>query len=532
MIASDTVFMVAMLAMFIGLIGFLSYMGYRRTKNAHDYMLAGREIHPFIMAMSYGAAFISTSAIVGFGGVAATYGMGILWLAFMNIMFGIFVGFRFFGRRTRAMGRHLDAKTFPEFMGRRFGSTGVTLFISMVIFLFMPVYTSAVLMGGARVMEEVLKVPYLTALLVFAAVIMVYVLVGGLRGMMYVDALLGTVMVAGMVALLVLTYSETDGFISTHRELTAMAHLVPEKFRALGHEGWTAMPRFNSQWWWTLVSSLMLGVGIGALAQPQLAVRFMTVKSDRELNRAIWVGALFIMLTAGGAYVVGALSNVWFYGKFGKIAYDMAPDGNIDRIIPVFITSALPEWFVYIFTITLLSAAMSTMSALLHVTGTSIGHDFFGNLGMKKFGSVALTRAGIVFAVIASVVLGQVLPGSYIARATAIFFGICAASFLPAYAAALYWKRATSAGVWASMIAGAAVSLFALTFMHRAESAMLGVCKLLFGRTELLSGGVWPFVDSLVYSLPVSVAALIVVSLMTRPDADGVEGCFASLKKE
>ncbi|MGE4302123.1 MAG: sodium:solute symporter, partial [Victivallaceae bacterium] len=394
--ASDTVMMVALLALFIGLIGFLSYMGYRRTKNASDYMLAGREIHPFIMAMSYGAAFISTSAIVGFGGVAATYGMGILWLAFMNILFGIFIGFRYFGRRTRAMGRHLDAKTFPEFMGRRFNSTGVTLFISMVIFLFMPVYTSAVLMGGARVMEEVLKIPYFTALLVFAAVITVYVIVGGLRGMMYVDALLGTVMVAGMVALLVLTYGEMNGFISTHKELTSMVGLVPEKFKAIGHQGWTSMPRFNSQWWWTLVSSLMLGVGIGALAQPQLAVRFMTVKNNHELNRAIWVGAVFIMLTAGGAYVVGALSNVWFYRNWGKIACEMVPDGNIDRIIPTFITLALPKWFVYIFTITLLSAAMSTMSALLHVTGTSIGHDFFGNLGMKKFGSVALTKAGII----------------------------------------------------------------------------------------------------------------------------------------
>ncbi|MDD4817532.1 MAG: sodium:solute symporter family protein [Victivallaceae bacterium] len=528
----ETAIMAGVLCLFIGLIGGLSYLGYRRTRSANDYMLAGREIHPFIMAMSYGAAFISTSAIVGFGGVAARDGMGILWLAFMNILFGIFIGFRFFGRRTRAIGQTLEAKTFPEFMGRRFGSTGITVFIAAVIFIFMPVYTSAVLMGGARVMEEVLNMPYNTALLVFAGVITVYVIFGGLRGMMYVDALLGTIMVGGMLSLLILTYCATGGVISTHQWLTDHAALVPEAFRAGGHQGWTAMPVFNSPRWWTLVSSLMFGVGVGALAQPQLAVRFMTVKGDHELNRAIWVGALFIMLTAGGAYVVGALSNVWFYHSYGKIAYDMVPNGNIDMIVPLFIHKALPDWFAYIFTITLLAAAMSTMSALLHVNGTSLGHDFFGNIGFAKFGSVVLTKVGILLAIIASVVLGAVLPGSYIARATAIFFGVCAASFLPAYTAGLYWRRATRAGVWASMTAGAAVSVFALLFMHRGESAPLGVCKAIFGRTELISSGVWPYIDSLVYSLPISIIVLVAVSLLTRADSEHADRCFAGISKE
>ncbi len=522
--------MITVMAGFIGIIAFLSYMGYRHTKNASDYLLAGRQIHPFIMAMSYGSAFISTSAIVGFGGVAATYGMGLLFLAFMNILFGIFIGFRCFGRRTRAMGQQLRAKTFPEFLAKRYGSRRVAIFIAAVIFLFMPVYTSAVLIGGARVMQEVLKMNYTAAVIIFAVIIAVYVIFGGLRGMMYVDALLGTVMVVGMLALLVLTYQTCGGVISTHQALTDMANLVPADLQSKGHLGWTAMPRFNSQWWWTLVSSLMLGVGIGAMAQPQLAVRFMTVKSDMELNRAIWVGAMFILLTAGGAYVVGALSNVWFYRNYGQLALEAVPNRNLDLIIPTFIAKALPEWFVYIFTVTLLSAAMSTLSALLHVTGTSLGYDFVGNLKATRH-SVLFTKLGILFAIFASVLLAFLLPGSFIARATAIFFGICAAAFLPAYTAALYWRRTTLAGVWASMIAGAAVSAFCLLFLHRSESASLGVCKMLFGKTELISVGMWPYVDSIVYSLPLSAIILIVVSLLTKPNVRLTTQCFNSLNK-
>ncbi len=108
-----------------------------------------------------------------------------------------------------------------------------------------------------------------------------------------------------------MTYKELGGVTAAHEALTNMAGLVPAKLQAIGHIGWTAMPAFNSAWWWTLTSSIILGVGIGVLAQPQLVVRFMTVKSDRELNRAVLIGGIFILAMTGIAFIVGALSNVY-----------------------------------------------------------------------------------------------------------------------------------------------------------------------------------------------------------------------------
>ena len=518
-------------------IAWLGYRGYRHTTDHQDYLLAGRSVHPFVMAMSYGAAFISTSAIVGFGGIAGQFGMGLLWLSFMNIAVGIFVAFVFFGTRTRRIGKALNAHTFPEFIGNRFQSRGMKIFIALIIFIFMPLYSSVVLIGAARFLQSVLHMNYHAALLLFAAVVAVYVIFGGLKGVMYVDALMGTVMVVGLLALLVMSYWLLGGVTEAHRELTAMAPLVQERLpneAALGHLGWTAMPRFNSVWWWTLVSSLMLGVGIGALAQPQLAVRFMTVRSSRELSRATLIGSLFILFTVGSAYVVGALSNVFFYhsdkgiaeGVSGKLAIEAA-GGNPDIIIPLFISQALPEVVLYIFSLTLLSAAMSTLSSLFHVTGSSIGHDLFRNLVRSESDSISITRMGVVFGIIISLILGFTLPPGIIARGTAIFFGVCAAAFLPAYAAALYWRRATAAGVWASMGTGVGVSLFGLFFLHRKESAAMGLCEMLTGKTELISTFPWPYVDTMIYSLPLSVLALIAVSIWTSPPpAPFLDECF------
>ncbi|MCG7845121.1 MAG: sodium:solute symporter family protein, partial [Methanomassiliicoccales archaeon] len=63
---------------------FLAYWGYKKTKCNADYLIAGRNIHPIVLGLSYGATFISTAAIIGFGGVAAQLGMGIIWLTVLN----------------------------------------------------------------------------------------------------------------------------------------------------------------------------------------------------------------------------------------------------------------------------------------------------------------------------------------------------------------------------------------------------------------------------------------------------------------
>ena len=108
---------------------YLSYLGYRRTVTVSDYLLAGRQMHPFVMAMGYVSTAISTSAIIGFGGMSGVYGLSFLWLSFLNIFVGVWVAYVLFGKRTRKMGKALDAHTFPELMGtgsvRRFSSMKV-----------------------------------------------------------------------------------------------------------------------------------------------------------------------------------------------------------------------------------------------------------------------------------------------------------------------------------------------------------------------------------------------------------------------
>ncbi len=498
------------------IISYLGFLGFKGTKSSKDYLIGSREIHPFIMAMSYGATFVSTSAIIGFGGVAGMFGMGLLWLTFLNIFIGVFIAFIFFGKRTRKLSVTLDAHTFPDFLGKRYKNENIQKASGLIIFLSMPLYAAVVLIGGARFIEEVLLIDFDIALIFFSLIIAAYVITGGIKGVMYTDALQGVIMFIGMIFLLSATYIKLGGVTAAHEALSSMAGLVPQNLQDIGHQGWTMMPRTGSPYWWTLVTSIIIGVGIGVLAQPQLIVRFMMVKSDRELNRAILSGGVFILVVTGVTYIVGALSNVYFFNESGKIAVD-AVNGNVDKLIPTYINQAMPAWFVYIFMLCLISAGMSTLSSQFHVMGTSIGYDFISKIKKDQSNPVRTTRIAISFSIVLAVIIGYMLPGGIIARGTAIFFGICAAAFMPAYIGGLYWKKANSQGAVWSIIVGFAASIFCLFFLHQKEATALGLCQALFNKEMLVTQYPWFLIDPIIFALPVSTLTLIVVSLIKSP---------------
>jgi SSS family solute:Na+ symporter len=513
----------ALVAIYFLVIAYLGYRGWLETQTTADYMIAGREVHPYVMAMSYGATFISTSAIIGFGGAAALFGMGILWLTWMNIFFGIFVAFAIFGKRTRRLGHTLDAHTFPELLGRRYQSTFSQGFSGIIIFLFMPIYAAAVLIGISRFIEVYLHVPYQVGLLGFSLVLALYVIWGGLKGVMYTDAFQGTIMLITMVILLIYTYILAGGMISAHQSLTDMAYLVPEKLAKLGHRGWTEIPRLGSRYWWILISTITCGVGIGVLAQPQLVVRFMTVKRDRELNRAVLFGSIFILAMTGIAFTVGSLTNVIFYKAFGRISLAMA-GGNIDKVIPLYIGKIMPSWFGTLFLLAMLAASMSTLSSQYHVGGTSLGRDFFEK-GIKgeriEHGerTVFVTRLGIALSILLCIIFSFIFSPNMIAVATAIFFSLCGATFLPSFVFGLYWKGMTRAGAITSILGGFIMSMTWMGFFHAKEAHVLGIAKHLFGRSTL-AGFPWTVIDAQFIALPISFVLAVMVSLFTGKLAD------------
>ena len=511
----------AFTAIYLSVVLYLGYLGYKRTKASEDFMLAGRKIHPWVIGISYGATFISTSAIVGFGGTAAVYGTGLIWLAFLNIAVGVLLAFIVFGKPTRALGQKLRAATFPDLLGKRFGSPFMQYSTAALILTVMPLYAAAVMIGGSRFMEAALAIDYSVALIVFAIFTSAYVIFGGLKAVMYTDAMQGLIMILGMATLMLLTFSMLGGPTQALSDLTALPSQMPaemlEGMVSRGFTGWTSMPEVGSEFWLVLITTIIMGVGLGVLAQPQLVVRFMTADDTKALNRAIPLGGLFILVTTGAAYTVGPLTNLYFWNTAGTTALGAMPNGNSDLIMPTFINQSMPEMFVVVFMLVLLSAAMSTLSAILHTMGTTAGFDLWRYVRKWRDRSNKLSppslranRAGTLIMLVISFGCALAMDESIIMRATAMFMGLCAAAFMPAFVHALFSKRLSARAAKASVVVGAA-SWFAWTaFVHIKESSVLGISQFLFGRPALLDMP-WQVMDPMVIALPLSAITLAAV---------------------
>ena len=178
-----------------------------------------------------------------------------------------------------------------------------------------------------------------------------------------------------------------------------------------------------------------------------------------------------------------------------------------------------PQWFVALFLVALMSAAMSASSSQFHTLGTSLSRDILEQ-ALLKGKSVAettvVTRVGIVFSILATLIIGLLLPEGIVAIATAFFFSLCGATFIPSYLFALYWRGGTKTGAKTSILSGFFISLVWMLLVHENESRALGLCRLVSGQDSLLSLP-WNMIDPLIIALPISFAVFVLVSLLTPP---------------
>ncbi len=526
----------AMVAVFVVITLMLGVYGYRNTKNNGDFLLGRSKAGPVIIALSYGSTFLSASAVIGFGGQAAVHGMSLIWLCFLNLFVGLIVAFLIFGGPTRRKGRQLGASTYADLLGKIYNSKGIRAFTAILIIVMMPIYAAAVLKGGVNSLATItgLNDYYDIILIALSIIVAVYVVYGGIIAVMYNDALQAAIMFAGMVVILIVTYSYFGGVSAGNGALvdlwnTKFSEMGSIPGTAEGFNGWTNFSSFGSSEWMTVVTTFLLGVGIGALTQPQLAVRFMSAKSDKDLNKSLLIGSIFMIAIVGSAYTVGALSNVYFFDEHGSIAYDYITGLGLgtDFIIPQFILEVFEgmsfgDVFVSLFLLSLVCAAISTISALLHTIGAAGGYDLYTlyrNRKGRMMGdsqSVNLNRVCIVVIMVLMVIYCYLMPKDIIAKATSVFMGMTAAALLPAYFHALYSKNPNKKAAIASIALGTGSYLFLALFINTGTSVFLPICELLTGQAVLFPDSVLASVDPLVFALPLSIIAMAVSLLVFR----------------
>lgn len=417
---------------------------YIKTSNnfMQDYFLGGRSLGGFVLAMTMTATYGSASSFIGGPGTAYTEGLGWVLLAMTQVSTGYFV-LMVLGKKFAIVTRKYKALTMVDFLKKRYRSKWVVLISALSIIIFLFSAMAAQWIGGARLIESLVGIPYTTALFIFALFVLIYVTIGGFRAVALIDAIQGMIMFVGTLILLIATIIAGGGLSNIMEGLSAEN---PNLVTPYGAEG-TLTPAFVSSFW--------ILVGVGVVALPQITVRAMSYKDSRSMHRAIIIGTIVVGVIMLNMHLIGVLARPILPGiEVG------------DKVMPLIALEVLPKWLAGIVLAAPMAAIMSTVDSLLLLVSSSVVKDVYLNYVEPNASHRRVKRLSIgVTATLGIIVFLMALnPPDLIIWLNLFAFGGLEAAFIWPIVMGLYWEKGNKYGALASMVTGVGLYILSDSF--------------------------------------------------------------------
>jgi SSS family transporter len=435
----------------------VGYWCMKRTRNVGDFFLGGRTLGPWMSAFAYGTTYFSAVLFIGYAGkLGWGFGIHTMWIVVGNTFVGTLLAWLVLASRTRDMTTRLNAITMPEFLSARYGNKPLQVIAALVVFVFLVPYSASVLMGLSYLFEMTLHIPYENALYFLTALTAVYLVMGGYFAVAISDFIRGIIEFAGVLVMVFLLAHrpETGGFVNATSKLLSDPSTAPglAAVKHLGAGSWLAV---SAPGWLTLLA-LVLITSFGPWALPQMVQKFYSIRSKADVKRAMTIATVFALFMSFGAYYSGALTHLFYGPKLPPELMD-AKGPIWDKIMPHFIiTSGLPVSLVMIIVLMVFSASMSSLSSLVLVSSSAVAIDIYGafvNRHANQKQTMALLRVLCVVFVGSSLFIALRKP-TFIVNLMIMSWGTLLGVFLAPYLFGLFWKRTTTAGVYAGIGVG------------------------------------------------------------------------------
>ncbi|MBR3751068.1 MAG: sodium/proline symporter PutP [Clostridia bacterium] len=445
-----------------------------RTKNAGEkgYFLGNRQMGPWVSALSAGASDMSAWVLMGLPASIYAVGLGETWIA-IGLALGYILSWIFEAPRLRKYSIAAnDSITIPQFLTNRFLSANRSLqVICAVIFIVAyTIYAASSIKACGTLFHTVMGIDPTIAMYIAAAIIISYTFLGGFSAVCWTDFFQGLLMLGALLIAPIFALS----VVNSGQGATDITQL-PENY-------WNM---FSD--WKSIVSGL--GWGLGYFGMPHIIVRFMSLRSHKDLRKSSAIGITWTVLILAFSVAAGIIGHLLL--------------GEIDDSSVVFITMVrklFPAIISGLLLSAILAAAMSTADSQLLASASSFASDVYKPILRKnKASDKEMLWAGRIIVVIIAVV--AVLIASNPESGTIMglvenAWGVFGAAFGPAILLALFWRRFNFAGAVAGILTGAAVDILWLVLLK--------------------STGIYEIIPGFIASLIVAV----IVSLATKaPDA-------------
>ena len=412
-----------------------------KTGGEKTYFLGGRQMGPWVSALSAGASDMSAWVLMGLPASIYAAGIGKAWIA-IGLAIGYAVSWIIEAPRLRRFSIIADDSiTIPQYLTNRFKSSSKVLqIICAVIFIFAyTIYAASSMKACGTLFNTVLGINASTAMYIAAAIIVAYTFLGGFSAVCWTDFFQGLLMLAALLVAPIFALS----LVNAGKGAETAAQM-PAGY-------WSLMTN-----WKDIISGL--GWGLGYFGMPHIIVRFMAVRSDHELRKSAKIGIVWNILIIAFSVAAGCIGHL----LLGEISDSSTVFIQMVRLIfPGVISGILLS--------AILAASMSTADSQLLASASAFASDVYKPVIRKgKAGENEMLWAGryvvLIIAIIAVVIAANPNSGTIMGLVENAW-GVFGAAFGPAIMLSLFWRRFNFAGAVASIVVGALVDILWLAFL-------------------------------------------------------------------
>ena len=433
-------------------IGVFFYFKSRKSDGGDKmYFLGGRQMNGWVAALSAGASDMSAWVLMGLPGSIYAYGMGQIWIS-IGLFIGTLCAWLFVAPGLRRFSMIADDSiTIPQYLTRRFKSESKSLqIICAVIFVVAYcIYAASSIVACGNLFNTVFGMDTKTAMIGATIIILVYTFFGGFNAVCWTDFIQGMLM---LMALMTVPIVVT--IIMGQADFAPLAQVVTSE----NYYNVLSSGKFD----WQSISDILsgLGWGLGYMGMPHILVRFMAIRSEKEMKKSRVIGTCWTFIILGMASVVALVAHEYLGTYLDVDSRSLVFIVLVRRIFPAFIAGVLLS--------AILAASMSTADSQLLASSSAFASDVYKPVFRKKATNKEMLWAGRIVVIVISIValLIAMSPNCKgIMDLVECAWAAFGAAFGPSILLSLHWKRLTYKGAVASIVTGFAVDALWYIFL-------------------------------------------------------------------
>jgi len=355
------------------------YAATQKQDSTSDYLLADRQVNPWLVALSALSTGQSGFLFTGQAGYAYTQGLSAIWLA-IGWAIGDYLAWLLVFKKLRQVSETTESETVPAFLAQKQpGYRWIAAISALITIFFLGTYAAAQLLAGSKALNSLFGWNYAWGIIIGAIIVVIYCFSGGIRASIWTDSVQTIVMIGALLMLLVVTLFASGG--------------VGDIFSNLGEIDPNLVKLFPSNLAWGFMPFFLgwLVAGFGAVGQPHIVVRAMAIDSADNMGKARDIRTICGFITAFTAIFIGFAARV------------LLPDLNDPELALLDLSqSLLPGILVGVILAGLFAATISTADSQILSCSAALTQDLFPGLAKSykfaKIGTLIVTAIVLVIA--------------------------------------------------------------------------------------------------------------------------------------